>query len=100
MSLGMAESSEQLPVDISLGASARAELGASLRVRKQILRLESDRFEVCDNYILHLPPPPALRLFLRERIRVIHNYGEGVWEIIDPTDPRTFPRRELPTTES
>ena len=73
------------PVDI--GASIRADVGASFRVHKQITRLESDRFEICQNYTITQPPPLVLRLISRPRTRIIHNDGNGNWDIIDPFAP-------------
>jgi hypothetical protein len=94
----MSEEIERTPelINLDFGASARADVGASIRVKKETIRLEADRFDICINYVDRKPPPPFLRLFLSERTRIIHHASDGTWEIFDPYDPRSFPRRPIP----
>jgi len=73
-----------LPVTVDVGASARIDAGASYRVVKKIVRLEADRFEVCQNYPISEPVPFFLRLFKTPKTRIVHNDGNHIWDIIDP----------------
>ena len=73
------------------GVSARAFFEVLLQaqhiVRKETIRLEHDQFSVCTNHQVRISPPLLASLFRSERVRIVHNRGNGRWDIIDPINP-------------
>lgn len=55
----------------------------SVRSKKVVLSLEDDEFAPGQWREIHEHIPLALRPFLKERVLLVHNKGNGEWEIVE-----------------